>query len=297
MTSLLRRAANSAVHRVAPPLARKLDSWAYMRNAVIPSGLEDSDLTSYVPSDKLACTGIDLRGHDQVSRLQSWSEQYSTLYDLLRGDPAINTVRMGLPYLQNGWFPTPDAEAYASMIGDIRPSQIIEVGGGFSTLIARRAIDHLGLPTQVVVVDPEPRTAVRHAADVHIRSRVEETDLSSIPLAEDVLLFIDSSHIVRARGDVQFLLGTVVPSLGVGSTVHVHDVYLPWDYSFKFQARLYTEQYLLQAMLAFSNRYKVLLSTHYMSRCFADEMRATFGAAVGSHDEHFGQSLWFEVVS
>ena len=69
MTSLLRRAANIAVHRVAPPLARELDSWAYMRNAVIPGGLEDRDFTSYVPSDKLACMGIDFRSHDQVSRL------------------------------------------------------------------------------------------------------------------------------------------------------------------------------------------------------------------------------------
>jgi hypothetical protein len=204
---------------------------------------------------------------------------------------------MGLPYMQNGWFPTPDAEAYASIICDIRPSQIIEVGGGFSTLIARRAIDYLGLPTQVVVVDPHPRTTVTHVADVLISSRVEEIDLSSLPLAEGVLLFIDSSHIVRARGDVQFLLGSVVPSLGVGSTIHVHDVFLPWDYPFMYQARLYTEQYLLQAMLAFSNRYKVLLSTHYMSRCFAEEMRATFGAIVGRDQEHFGGSLWFEVVN
>ena len=73
--------------------------------------------------------------------------------------------------MQNDWFATPDAEAYASMICDMRPSQIIEVGGGFSTLIARRAIDYLGLPTQLVVVDPEPRTTVTHVADVLIRSR------------------------------------------------------------------------------------------------------------------------------
>jgi hypothetical protein len=63
-----------------------------------------------------------------------------------------------------------------------------------------------------------------------------------------------------------------------------------------YQSRLYTEQYLLQTILAFSTRYKVLLSTHYMSRCFAEEMRATFDAIVGSHQEHFGASLRFEVV-
>jgi hypothetical protein len=294
--SFLRRAAKSAVRRVVPPLARQLDSRAYMRIAVIPSGLQDRDLTTNVPSDKVACTGIDFRSHDQISRLQSWREQYSTLYELLRGDPAIN-LQMGRSYLQNAWFETPDAEAYASMICDIRPSHVIEVGGGFSTLIARRAIDYLGLPTQLVVVDPEPRTNVTHVADVLIRSRVEETDLSSLPLAEGVLLFIDSSHVVRARGDVQFLLDSVVPSLGVGSTVHVHDVFLPWDYPFSFQARLYTEQYLFQAMLAFSSRYKVLLSTHYMSRCFVEEMQATFGAIVGNHHQHFGASFWLEVVS
>ena len=296
MISFLRRAANSAVHRVAPLLARKLDLWAYMRSAVIPSGLEDRDLTTHVPSDKVASTGIDFRSHDQVSRLQSWRGQYSTLYGLLRGNPAIN-LQIGPPYLQNGM--VRNTRCGSIRINDLRhPAEPDHRGW--------RRVQHDNRPKRHRLSrssdaahcgGSEPRTTVTHVADVLIRSRVEETDLSSLPLAEGVLLFIDSSHVVRARGDVQFLLGSVVPGLGVGSTVHVHDVFLPWDYPFGFQELLYTEQYLLQAMLAFSSRYKVLLSTHYMSRCFAEEMRATFGAIVGKDHRHFGHSLWFEVVS
>ncbi len=60
----------------------------------------------------------------------------------------------------NGFFLTPDAEVYASMILDRRPRRIIEVGSGFSTLIARKTIQHVGYPTKLVAVDPYPRTNV-----------------------------------------------------------------------------------------------------------------------------------------
>jgi hypothetical protein len=219
------------------------------------------------------------------------------MYALLRSDAAINTESLGRPYLQNGWYPTPDAEVYASMISDFRPTDIVEVGGGFSTRIARKSIEHLGLDTRLLVVDPEPRTEIRKIADTLIESPIESVDASLLPLRGDrLLLFIDSSHILRSRGDVQYLLNGLVPRLPSGAIVHVHDVFLPWDYPFMYQAKFYTEEYVLQALLSSSDRYRVLFATHYMSRAHASEMQKTFGPIVGVDQAHFGGSLWFDVT-
>jgi hypothetical protein len=65
---------------------------------------------------------------------------------------------------QDGFYPTPDAEIYAAMILDIGPLQIVEVGSGYSTLIARRAIQYATLPTKLAVIDPSPRTEIGELA-------------------------------------------------------------------------------------------------------------------------------------
>ena len=67
------------------------------------------------------------------------------------------------------------------------------------------------------------------------------------------ILFIDSSHTVRIGGDVVHLFCEVIPRLAPGVIVHVHDIYLPYEYprAWVEQLRWYwAEQYLLQALLA-----------------------------------------------
>jgi Methyltransferase domain len=296
LRQFLGRAANSGVHRLAPPVARRLDDFAHIRRSVIPADLSSKDLASYVPVDQLDCAGIDFGLPQQIQRLEGWRSRDESLYSRLRADAAINTLCLGRNYLHNGWYPTPDAEVYASMIGDIRPTDIVEVGGGFSTRIARTAIEHFGITTRLLVVDPEPRTDIREIADSLITSPIESVDASLLPMeGERILLFIDSSHVLRARGDVQYLLNGLVPHLASGATVHLHDVYLPWDYPFLYQAKVLTEQYVLQALLSFADRYRVLFSTHHLTREHPAEMRETFGSIVGADHAHFGASLWFEV--
>ena len=63
-------------------------------------------------------------------------------------------------------------------------------------------------------------------------------------------------------------------------TVHVHDVFLPFDYPNNYDERGYTEQYLLQCLLHASHRYRTLLATHWLSRQHGSSMRAVFGEEV-----------------
>ena len=107
------------------------------------------------------------------------------------------------------------------------------------------------------------------------------------------LLFIDSSHVLRAGGDLPYLFGEVVPSLPVGVLVHVHDIYLPFAYPSRFAKAMWTEQYVLQAMLAHTPRYQVVFASHMMGRDHTEAMRQAFGPYVGSNPKAYGQSFWF----
>ena len=103
------------------------------------------------------------------------------------------------------------------------------------------------------------------------------------------------SHVTRAGGDIPYLYNVLLPSVPAGTLVHVHDIFLPYDYPVRYQQRLYTEQYVLHALLAHAERYRVVFATHCMSRQHPDAMRATFGGIVALDDPYFGASLWFEV--
>lgn len=66
------------------------------------------------------------------------------------------------------------------------------------------------------------------------------------------LLFLDNSHVTRPYGDVVFEFLYILPRLRPGVVVHIHDVFLPYEYPMDWmlrEVRPYTEQYMLAALL------------------------------------------------
>jgi hypothetical protein len=239
--------------------------------------------------------GIDLDGASQLARLARWRGMYGELFAALRRDEDINRLCPGKPFVRNGYYATPDAEIYAAMILDFQPSQIVEIGAGFSTLIARRTIQALPSACRLLVVDPCPRTEVRAVADTVLFKTIEAVSPDELPSSDRVLFFVDSSHIARPGGDVPHLYNGLLPCLPTGTLVHVHDVFIPYDYPEEYRQRLYTEQYVLQALLCHSPRYRVVFATYFMTCQYPEAMRSAFGDVVGRAPEHGGASLWFTV--
>ena len=245
--------------------------------------------------------GFELNEQEQLVRLEKWrAPAYQQLYQRLRSDERINVPFNGTSYLgstclHNGWYPTPDAEIYASMIYDFRPDKIVEVGWGFSTLIARSALQYTKLNASLTVIDPTPRTDVKDIADRVVYERVEDTRLDQFALTGRSLLFIDSSHITRPRGDVPYLYCEVLPQLPAGTVVHFHDIFIPYDYPTCYDALCWTEQYVLQAMLGATQRYHTLFATQYMARHRTAEMQKTFGPQVGADSLFYGASFWIQI--
>ncbi len=293
--------AASGLTKIFPRLRRDREAAHYMREHVQPIAPVIADEIPNKPVTMLNPPAIDFCTDAQLALLASLrSERHKALFRELREDAVINRFGLGSAGVSNTFCNTPDAEIYAAMIMDRKPPTLVEVGSGFSTLIARKAVSFAHSDTRIVVYDPYPRTDVKPAADELHLAPVEQSDLASRHWAAGDLLFIDSSHICRTRGDLPYLFCNVIPSLPPGVLVHIHDIFLPYDYPNLYDQWCHTEQYLLACMLAHSRRYKVVLATHWLSRAHPAAMNEAFGALAGvpsSAPHHLGCSFWFEVVA
>ena len=293
----LRSGAMDYLQRSSGNLRDSIDLANYARNSLLPLPPIATDEQKWLPASKLGLTGIDLREADQLERIAQWkSEKYQRTFATLRGNSDINTERVGQTSLTNGWYNTPDAEIYAAMILDRQPRRIVEVGAGFSTRIARATASDAGLQTRITVVDPQPRTEIQNIADEVILKPVEKSGLTEREWSSGDLLFVDSSHICRTRGDVPYLFCELIPRLPAGVLVHVHDIYLPFDYPNNLDPRCYTEQYMLHALLSHAPRYRTLITSHWLSRTHPDRMREAFGNEVARDVRLYGGCYWFEIV-
>ncbi len=189
-------------------------------------------------------------------------------------------------HLINGTFMAVDAQVYYALIRHGKPRRIVEIGGGNSSVLAgmacerNRAAD--GRAPRLTVVEPYPGEALKGGfpgLSELVAAKVQDADPSLFAaLSAGDILFIDSSHVLRAGGDVQLEYLEILPRLAPGVLVHVHDISLPRPYPrVYFEQGLYwNEQYLLQAFLAFNARFEVLWPGNYMMIRHPDRVCAVF---------------------
>lgn len=203
--------------------------------------------------------------------------------------PHLNDVGYSF---DNDYFSSPDAEVLYTMIGLRRPKTIIEIGSGHSTRLMRQAIADRALQTTIVSVDPDPRVDVTSFADEVHRTRVEtlEADAIAARLDADDILFIDSSHIIAIGGDVSFLYFEVLPRLRPGVLIHIHDIFLPYEYpqdwirDHKFG---FDEQILLNGILQWSDALQILWPGYLLQKS-----DPRFAACCPNGNGRRAQSFW-----
>src|SRR5262249_44163017 len=110
--------------------------------------------------------------------------------------------------------------------------------------------------------------------------KIQEIDLEFFSqLGSGDVLFIDSSHTVKIGSDVNYLFLEVLPRLRPGVIVHVHDIFMPFEYRRDWvldEFRFWTEQYILQAFLTFNSEFDVLLANSYLNHYHQQELKAAF---------------------
>lgn len=187
-------------------------------------------------------------------------------------------------YLLNGTYMAVDAHVYYAIIRQTQPAQIVEVGAGNSTLLAvaagRRNQQAGGLGPEMTLIEPYPWEVFEQGLPGVarlLRQRLQDVDRSLFEeLTAGDILFIDSSHVLRAGNDVEMLYLEILPRLNPGVLVHIHDVSLPRPYPrLYFEQRTYwNEQQLLQAFLAFNSAFEVVWPANLMLIRHPGEVRA-----------------------
>jgi hypothetical protein len=174
----------------------------------------------------------------------------------------------GEPSWTNGFFTGIDAVALYGMIATRRPKRYFEIGSGFSTKLARRAIRDQQLATQILSIDPSPQAQINTLCDAVVRQCLEDVDVGLFDQLEPGdILFFDGSHHSFMSSDVVVFFLEILPRLRPGVLVHIHDIFLPYDYPPDWIERYYTEQYLLAvALMAPSPDLEVVFPATFVQR-------------------------------
>jgi methyltransferase family protein len=197
-------------------------------------------------------------------------------------------------YWRNTEFSHGDAALYYSLIRHLAPERLVEVGGGYSTLLALEGLRRNGRGS-VTCVEPLPRPFLeRDLPGLCLDRRpVQELPISFFTnLTAGDILFVDGSHICKTGSDVNHLLLRILPLLPAGVWIHVHDIFLPFEYPKDWvKQRLYwNEQYVLAALLANSPKLEPVLAHYFLLRQagqrLADYLPAIAGVQPG------GTSFW-----
>lgn len=173
-----------------------------------------------------------------------------------------------MPYLDNHYFGIMDAAVLFAMMQNHNPRNIVEIGSGISTRYMRYFKDQLGLSTKITCIDPVPRVDIKNVADIAIVQPLENVISNDIfNLKSGDIVFLDGSHYVFQGNDTVTFFFKLLPSLPRGVIIHIHDIYLPYDYHESVEQQLWSEQYLLAALIQGGfNGLETLYPAYYMSQ-------------------------------
>jgi predicted O-methyltransferase YrrM len=170
-------------------------------------------------------------------------------------------------------FVSADADYWYNIIRLKKPKRIIEIGSGYSTLMALNAVnknkvEDSNYECKHICIEPYEMSWLSKTNVTLIREKVEEISLDIFKELEfNDILFIDSSHMIRPQGDVLFEYLQIFPSLQKGVIVHLHDIFTPKGYLKSWvmnEVKFWNEQYLLEAFLTSNHEWEILGALNYL---------------------------------
>lgn len=240
----------------------------------------------------------DLVAADRIRYEQVVDDMLGLQDDLLR--IGIHADCEAYPCWHNDWLPGVDTAALYTFLRTRRPRRYIEVGSGFSTRVAARAVRDGGLDTTVMSIDPAPRAVIDQLCDVVVRRPLEDVpaDLWS-QLEPGDMVFVDNSHRTLMHSDATVFFLEVLPSLPDGVLVGIHDILLPADYFASWGDYLFSEQYLLAAYLLGVTPWLRPAFAAYWASCLSDTtapLAVLWDALDDPHVDRRGWSYWLDIV-
>ncbi|MCB0478298.1 MAG: class I SAM-dependent methyltransferase [Crocinitomicaceae bacterium] len=231
---------------------------------------------------------------DLIAKALSYKEQIWEIKDLKEETDSKK------PGWNNGFLPGLDIVAIYTLMAELKPKKYVEIGSGNSTKVAYKAKQEQNLNTEIISIDPMPRAEIDVLADKVIREPFENIDLKMLEeLEAGDILFVDNSHRILPNSDAMVFFMEILPRLKKGVIVHVHDIYIPYDYPQFMCDRFYSEQYGLSFyLLANPKKFETIFPNYFISE---DKELAQQLAPIWEHPnlkevEKHGGSYWLRIA-
>jgi len=203
------------------------------------------------------------------------------------------------PTWNNGFLPGLDIIGIYILLTEFKPKKYIEIGSGNSTKVAYKTKTEQNLDTEIISIDPMPRAEIDNLANKVIRKPFENIDFDILDeLNENDILFVDNSHRILPNSDSMVFYLEILPRLKKGVIVHIHDIYLPYDYPQFMCDRFYSEQYgLAMYLLANPKKYDTIFPNYFI---FEDKELSDLISPIWNHVnlkevEKHGGSYWIKI--
>jgi len=192
------------------------------------------------------------------------------------------------------------------MVRHLKPSLVVEVGSGVSTFYTLSALrtnrKRDGVDARMTCIEPYPSDKLRQlvsGGDIELQAReVQDIEFGLFQqLGANDVLFIDSSHVSKMDSDVNYLYLEVLPRLGRGVVVHIHDMpfpmpALPRDHPLFDDYLFWNEAALVKAFLLFNTEFRITMCQSYLHRMKPEVLKRL----VPAYDpaRFFPASLWLQ---
>jgi predicted O-methyltransferase YrrM len=239
--------------------------------------------------DPLDIPGVDLRIDEQLGLLRQLAAHLPDV-------PFTDTPKEPLRYsFVNGMFEHVDGTFLYLLLRHLEPARIIEVGSGYSSACILDTVELHLADTRCTFVDPHMdrlRSLLRPTDDgietLEIQAQEAPIGLFDSLRAGD-LLFLDSTHVVKAGSDVNHFFFDIFPRLADGVIVHIHDVFPGFEYPWEWliEGKVWSESYLLRAFLQYNSDFEILLWPSFLAAIRSEPIAPFLGSAL-----HPGGSIY-----
>jgi hypothetical protein len=225
------------------------------------------------------CYGIEFNDDGQLSLIEQLAKFAVEINEL--PDDTLDPKK-------NQSFLDMDLEFLYCMIRLIKPKRFVEIGAGWSSLIAMHALSINsceGNECEHTIIEPYPSSYFLQSfkkADRFIQKPIQEVSIDYFnfnTLENNDILFIDTSHVAKYGSDVNYLYFYLIPCVGSGCYVHIHDIFIPSDYHQSWiinDNNFWTEQYLVMAFLMYNQEFKIRIAAQYLCQKYRDKLNSLF---------------------
>ena len=254
---------------------------------------------------------IKLNDTDQLDLLKSFTKYHHEL-------PFKSNKQSNLRYyFENDYFEHADGTILYSMIRTMKPKRIIEIGSGFSSALMMD-VNNLFFENKIKLtfIEPYPERLYSLMKDKDtikneiLTEIVQDVNLEKFKeLEPNDILFIDSSHVVKAGNDVQHILFEILPILKSGVYIHFHDVFYPFQYPKKWildNRWNWNEDYFLRAFLMYNNQFEIVLFPTYLYKYHTERFNSLLDIPVPNNNNNIdepyqyqkgvGASIWLKKI-